>query len=369
MKKTTILFIITLLFAFFLCANTSALSTSAQSAVVIDGHGGSVIYEKNAHIRLGMASTTKIMTALVAIEKCPLEKQVQIADEAVGIEGSSIYLKHGETLSMEQLLYALLLQSANDAATAIAIEVAGSVDDFAVLMNEKAASLGLKDTNFTNPHGLYDDNHYTTAYELAVITKHALENETFRKIVSTFKQTIPLNNGEGTRVLVNHNKLLKIYDDAIGVKTGFTKKTGRCLVSAAEKDGTTVIAVTLNAPNDWNDHKAMLDLGFEKVKTYHLASPNGITLKIPVVGGTSDYITVTNVGGLSYTCEPLTANITSELIVDRFLFAPIKQDDVVGYVVYYNNGEEIGRVDLLAQNDVNQRKYKKSILDFFRSII
>ena len=368
MKKSIILLLVAL-FGAILCINTSALSTSAQSAVVIDGHGGSVIYEKNAHTRMGMASTTKIMTALVAIEKCPLKTQVQIADEAVGIEGSSIYLTYGETLSMEQLLYALLLQSANDAATAIAIEVAGSVDDFAVLMNEKAASMGLKDTNFTNPHGLYDDNHYTTAYELAIITKHALENETFRKIVSTFKQTIPLNNGEGTRVLVNHNKLLKIYDNAIGVKTGFTKKTGRCLVSAAKKDGTIVIAVTLNAPDDWTDHKAMLDLGFEKVKTYHLADPNGITLKIPVVGGTANYVTVTNIGGFSYTCEAKTANITSELIVDRFLFAPIKQNDVVGYIIYYNNGEEIGRVDLLAQNDVNQKKYKKSILDFFRSII
>lgn len=369
MKKTIILLLITLIFASLFCVSTSALSTSAQSAVLIDGHGGSVIYEKNAHTRMGMASTTKIMTALVAIEKCPLEKQVQIADEAVGIEGSSIYLKHGEVLTMEQLLYALLLQSANDAATAIAIEVAGSVDNFALLMNEKAASIGLKDTHFTNPHGLYDDNHYTTAFELAVITKHALENETFRKIVSTFKQTIPLNNGDGTRLLVNHNKLLKIYDDAIGVKTGFTKKTGRCLVSAAEKDGTTVIAVTLNAPNDWNDHTAMLDLGFEKIKTYHLASPSSITLKIPVVGGNSDYVTVTNPGGLSYTCEKETANITNEFILDRFLFAPIKQNDVIGHVIYYNNGEEIGRVDLLAQNDVSQKKYKKSLLDFFRSII
>lgn len=369
MKKTFIILLITVFFALSLCLGTSALSTSAQSAVLIDGHGGSVLYEKNAHSRMGMASTTKIMTALVAIENCPLDKQVQIDDKAVGIEGSSIYLTHGETLTMEQLLYALLLQSANDAATAIAIEVAGSIEDFAALMNEKADTMGLKDTHFTNPHGLYDDNHYTTAFELAVITKHALENETFRQIVSTVKQTIPLNNGDGTRLLVNHNKLLRLYDNAIGVKTGFTKKTGRCLVSAAEKDGTTVIAVTLNAPNDWNDHIAMLDLGFEKVKTYHLTAPNGITLKVPVVGGTFDYVTVTNPGGLSYTCEKSTANITSELIIDRFLFAPVKQNDVIGYVVYYNNGEEIGRVDLLAQNDVSKKKYKKTILDFFRSII
>ncbi len=365
MKKTICILVSTVLFISLMCVCASALSISAQSAVLIDGHGGSVIYEKDAHIRRGMASTTKIMTALVALENCPLEKQVKIADEAVGIEGSSIYLAHGETLTMKQLLYALLLQSANDAATAIAIEVAGSVEDFAVLMNEKASALGLKDTHFTNPHGLYDDNHYTTAYELAVITKYALENDTFRQIVSTAKETIPLNKDDGTRVLVNHNKLLRIYENAIGVKTGFTKKTGRCLVSAAEKDGTTVIAVTLNAPDDWNDHKALLDYGFEKVKTYHLAAPDSITHKIPVVGGESDYATVTNAGGLSYTCEKQTANITSELVIDRFLFAPVKQGDILGQVIFYNNGEEIGRIDLTAQNDVNQKKIKKKLFGLF----
>ncbi len=365
MKRKIYIFFIAAVILCSMCISASALNTSAQSAVVIDGDGGIVVYEKDAHTRRGMASTTKIMTALVAIENYPLDKEIKIADEAVGIEGSSIYLAHGEVLTMKNLLYALLLQSANDAATAIAIEVAGSVDEFANLMNKKAQQIGLKDTHFTNPHGLYDENHYTTAYELALITKYALQNETFRQIVSTVKTVIPLNNGDGSRVLVNHNKLLRIYDDAIGVKTGFTKMTGRCLVSAAERDGTTIIAVTLNAPDDWNDHRAMLDLGFENIETFNLASPEEMNFKISVVGGETDYVTVTNPGGLKYTCEKNNANITSEIIMDRFLFAPIKEGECLGQVIFYNNGEEIGRVDLLAQNNVKQKTIKKKLFGIF----
>ncbi|MBR5314699.1 MAG: D-alanyl-D-alanine carboxypeptidase, partial [Clostridia bacterium] len=213
----TVIWLILQSFAIGCCA----LDVSAHSAFVIDGDSGLTVYEKNADAKMGMASTTKIMTCIVAIENCNLEKDVSVSDKAIGVEGSSIYLQKGETLTMKQLLYALMLQSANDAATAIACEISGSTEEFAVLMNEKAKSLGLKNTHFTNPHGLYDENHYTTARELALITKHALENPTFREIVSTIKTTIPLNNDEGVRALVNHNKLLRIYDGAIGVKTGF----------------------------------------------------------------------------------------------------------------------------------------------------
>jgi len=309
---------------------------------------------------MGMASTTKIMTAIVAIENCPLERSVSVADAAIGVEGSSIYLKKGESLTMEQLLYALLLQSANDAATAIAIEVGGSVDGFAELMNEKADELGLTDTHFTNPHGLSDEQHYTTSYDLALITKYALQNPIFRKIVSTYKTTIP--SLDGTRVLVNHNKLLKLYDGTVGVKTGFTKKTGRCLVSAAEKEGTLLVGVTLNAPDDWNDHIRMLDHGFDTIKTYHLAEPSSISFRVPVVGGVASYVDVSNVGGLTYTCQKQNANIDEQLILDRFLFAPIEQGDIIGQIIYYNNGEEIGRLDLIAQNSVMQKTVKKKKL-------
>ncbi|MBE6643556.1 MAG: D-alanyl-D-alanine carboxypeptidase [Ruminococcaceae bacterium] len=360
MKKLIIAVILTVLTVFSACFEASAVSTSAHSAVLIDGNRGNIVYEKNAHERMGMASTTKIMTAIVAIENCPLERSVSVADAAIGVEGSSIYLKKGESLTMEQLLYALLLQSANDAATAIAIEVGGSVDGFAELMNEKADELGLTDTHFTNPHGLSDEQHYTTSYDLALITKYALQNPIFRKIVSTYKTTIP--SLDGTRVLVNHNKLLKLYDGTVGVKTGFTKKTGRCLVSAAEKEGTLLVGVTLNAPDDWNDHIRMLDHGFDTIKTYHLAEPSSISFRVPVVGGVASYVDVSNVGGLTYTCQKQNANIDEQLILDRFLFAPIEQGDIIGQIIYYNNGEEIGRLDLIAQNSVMQKTVKKKKL-------
>ena len=213
-----------------------------------------------------MASTTKIMTALVAIENCPIDKMVTVSPEAVGVEGSSVYLKANEKISMESLLYALLLSSANDAAAAIAYEVAGGIPEFAELMNEKAKSLGLENTHFANPHGLDDAEHYTTARELALIARAALENETFSKIVSTKKKTISIHDGEESRLLVNHNRLLFEYDDVVGVKTGYTKKCGRTLVSAAEKDGVHLIAVTLSDGNDWVDHRAMLDYGYEKIE-------------------------------------------------------------------------------------------------------
>ncbi len=343
----------------------NALGLSAESAVCIDGDAGLVAFEKNAHKRMGMASTTKIMTSLVALENCDLEKSVAVSNHAIGVEGSSIYLKHGEKLTMKELLYALLLQSANDAATAIAYEIGGSIENFAQMMNDKANALGLKDTHFTNPHGLYDENHYTTAYELAIITKNALDNPTFKEIVSTKKTVIPLNNGEGKRVLVNHNKLLNSYDGCIGVKTGFTKRTGRCLVSAAEKNGTTMIAVTLNAPSDWNDHKIMLDYGFGKITTYHLAFPEQFSYKVAVVGGQEEYIYATNTGGLKYTCFCENANIKSELILQNFMFAPVYKGDIIGQVIFYNNNDEIGRIDLISQNEVQRKIIKKKLFGIF----
>lgn len=348
-----------------LTVKASALSVSAQSAIVLEQSTGKVAFEKNAHTRMGMASTTKIMTALVAIENGNLEKTVEINDKAIGVEGSSIYLQRGEKLTLKELLYALLLQSANDAATAIAFEIGGSVENFAQMMNTKANELGLQNTHFTNPHGLYDENHYTTAYELAIITQKALENDIFRQIVSTKKTIIPLNNGEGSRVLVNHNKMLSYYDGAIGVKTGYTKKTGRCLVSAAERNGTTVIAVTLNAPNDWNDHTKMLDLGFESFITTTLAKKGELCYKIAVVGGKSCYVNVANHDEYVYTCLKRKANIKKEIILDRFLYAPIKKGDKIGQVIFSNNGEEICIIDLIAQESIEKLQTKRKILGIF----
>ena len=234
-----------------------AVATAAAADIVME-QSGYVLSAGNAHTRMGMASTTKIMTALLAIERLDPETVVTVPKEAVGIEGSSIYLTEGEQITVSDLLYGLMLESGNDAATALAIAAGGTVEDFVRLMNERAAELGLEDTHFSNPHGLSADDHYTTAYDLARLTCAALENETFAAIVSCKTKTI----SDGRRYLSNHNRLLRSYEGYIGVKTGYTRHAGRILVSAAERGESQLIAVTLADPDDWRDHAALLDYGF-----------------------------------------------------------------------------------------------------------
>ena len=330
--KKLLCVICALALGFCFCAPTNAEpadntvsvpSLSAKSAILINADDGSVYFESNADERMGPASTTKLMTALVALEHAQQNMPVKVPSDAVGIEGSSVYLIEGETLTLYELICALLLSSANDAAAAIAITVGGSIEGFCALMNEKAAEMGLRDTHFTNPHGLHDEEHYTTARELAKIAAHALSVPTIREIVSKYKMTIPHDGCADARLLVNHNKLLRSYDGCIGMKTGFTKKTGRTLVSAAEREGLTLIAVTLNAPDDWRDHAALLDYGFERYTRVIFANAGEYTYELPVVGGTEECIALTNSEPLSLVLPKDHASeeylITS---TSRFLYAP-----------------------------------------------
>ena len=268
-KIFAILIIATLIFSLFTIyaysAQKSEIKISAKAATLYDPETNTFLYKKNENLHLSMASTTKIMTAIVAIENADLNKIITVDDRAIGIEGSSIYLKTGEEISIESLLYALMLRSANDAAAALAYEISGSIEDFSCLMNEKASELGLCDTNFENPHGLDSDNHYTSAHDLSIISAYAISNPTLRQICSARKARI--ESSLETRIIINHNKLLSLYDGCIGIKTGYTKKSGRSLASAAEKDGRTLICVTINAPDDWNDHKKLFDFGFSKLYT------------------------------------------------------------------------------------------------------
>lgn len=341
-----------------------AASTSARSAVLYLPDTEDFLYCKNADLQLPMASTTKIMTALVALENSSLTDTVAIDDSAIGIEGSSAYLRHGDVLTMEELLYALLLQSANDAATAIACHISGGVDEFAILMNSKACELGLCNTHFTNPHGLDDENHYTTAKELAIIAANALKNDTFKKIVSTYKKTF--TSEERTRTYVNHNKLLRLYDGCIGVKTGFTKKSGRCLVGAAEKDGLTFITVTLDAPSDWNDHSAMLDFGFAEKKSVTLADIDEIHYELPVINGKSDKITVKNENRLTAILDNNGKEIKQHIKLPRYVTAPINKGDILGEIIYTIDGSQIGKVNLIATESIEQEKtFWDKILSLF----
>ncbi len=335
-----------------------APAVSSKSAVLVEAESGEIIFAKNPDERLPMASTTKIMTALVAIENADISKTVSVSPKAVGVEGSSVYLYADEKLTLEDLLYAMMLESANDAATAIAIEVGGDIAGFAEMMNDKAKKLGLKNTSFENPHGLDGEDHYTTAYELALITRAAMSNDKFREICSTYKKTIPLNETEGVRLLINHNKLLRSYDGAVGVKTGFTKKSGRCLVSAAERDGLQFIAVTLGAPDDWKDHASMLDYGFSLYEARTLCDIGSFSYVMPLSGSDTDHVILENAQKIT-AILPKTANeIKCVVELPRFCLAPIREGEEIGKLVYYLDGEKIAETAIIAKTGAESVKTK-----------
>lgn len=362
MKKYFCL-IVFIFFSVSFLPKADALNVSAQYACVIDGITGRVLFEKNAYEKHSMASTTKIMTALIALENGNKDDIVTVSKNAAGTEGSSIYLKQGEKITLCDLLYGLMLSSGNDAAIAIAEHVGGSVENFADMMTKKAKEIGAKNTSFKNPNGLDEDGHYTTAYDLALITRTALANETFREIVST--KTKNISNGEESymRTLTNHNKLLRLYPGCIGVKTGFTKKTGRCLVSAAEKDNSMLIAVTLNAPDDWNDHTNMLNYGFENSKAEPLIIKDMVMKTLPVKDGETDRLSLVaadniflNLGNDGLQKLSLDYKIPSNVT------APIKKGTQLGSVTVGYEGKNIKEIPLVAAADI---PYKEAVQEGF----
>ncbi|WP_334314208.1 D-alanyl-D-alanine carboxypeptidase family protein [Aneurinibacillus sp. Ricciae_BoGa-3] len=235
---------------------------SAQTAALIDVKSGRILASKDGGKRMRIASLTKIMTAIVAIEEGNIQDVVTTPPNAVGTEGSSIYLKNGERMKLEDLLYGLMLRSGNDAAVAIAQHVGGSMEGFVKLMNEKAEYIGMQSTHFMNPHGLDNPDHYSTAEDMAKLTAYALRNPEFQKIVSTQVKTISWEGESWARKLLNKNKMLRLYEGADGVKTGYTKLARRCLASSATRNGQQLAIVTLNAPNDWDDSMKWMDFGF-----------------------------------------------------------------------------------------------------------
>jgi len=359
MKKRAVLLAAILLMQILFPASVSAApAVSAQSAVLIDAASGKILYEKDAHTRRGMASTTKIMTALVALEQVSTDMIVTVDPRACGVEGSSVYLFPNEKITVEALLYALMLQSANDAAAAIAYAVSGSIEGFADLMNRRADEMGLTATHFENPHGLDGETHYTTAYELALIAMYALKNETFAKIVSTVKKTIPLHDSDVSRLLCNHNRLLREYDDIIGVKTGYTKKCGRTLVSAAERDGVRLICVTLNDGNDWADHRSLLDWGFSLYE--EVALTQGFSREIPVCGGTASSVRLQTRETPTAVLPQNHGEIRAVTEAPRFLYAGFREGDVLGRVVFYADGVQIGEALLYAEASVPILRSRKN---------
>jgi len=349
----TILFLLS--FMPFNAKNTQAIS--ASSYCVIDSVTGRILYEKNAHTKRGMASTTKIMTAIVALENSDINSVATVSRKASYTEGSSLYLKAGEKMKVIDLVYGLMLNSGNDAAVVLAEHIGGSVENFANMMNETAQKIGAVSTSFTNPNGLYDDNHYTTAYELALITRYALKNEQFRQIVSTKKYTAQTVGDARKIYLSNHNKLLGSFDGCDGIKTGFTKKTGRCLVSSVTRDGWQAICVTLNAADDWNDHKTLINKAFSEYKMQKLVSKGQYLKTLPVLKGVSDLVGA--VAGDSV-CVPIKENekIDFEMVYNlpENLDAPVVQGQLVGSVNLLFDKKAFASLDVIANASVEITK-------------
>ena len=360
-----LLLLLVLIFSLFTVyiSSEQRINVSARSAALYEPETKRFLYTKNSKERLGMASTTKIMTALIAIEALDLNEEIAIDSRAVGIEGSSIYLKRGEIMNALDLIYALLLQSANDAALALAYRIAGSIEDFATLMNQKVKELGLTDTHFTNPHGLDEKEHYTSAHDLAIISAEALNNDVFREITSTYKREI--ESSDTKRLLVNHNKMLKSYDGCIGVKTGYTTRSGRCLVSAAEREGLTLISVTIDAPDDWRDHTQMLNYGYSALEKRTLASVGQFSYEIPVLSGEGNSVRISNTEELKHIFNKFDPNIESHVRLSRYFSAPIAKGDILGTVIFTQNGEQIAILPLRAEESVHIYERKKGFFSIF----
>lgn len=352
MKKISVLFLVSVLIAalaiplYALPAITDT-AVSARHAALYEPVTDTFLYDKNGDTRAPMASTTKIMTALIVLEKENLNRVVTIPNDACGIEGSSIYMKPGERLSVKDLLYALLLQSANDAAAALALTISDTIEDFAALMNERAQSLSLTNTHFVNPHGLDDPEHYTSAKDLAKITAVAMDNQEFRDIVGTVKYAIPSGNDGSTRVLFNHNRLLRLYGDAVGVKTGFTKKSGRCLVGAACRDGLTLISVTLDAPNDWNDHIRLFDYGYTQMENRLLCPARTFSYALPLADGSSTEQFCINSEEVRAVLPKDAASPEMRINLPHFLVTRQKEGAVVGSIQYFYKGKLVGEAPLI----------------------
>ncbi len=363
MKKYLFVFLSLIVALPFLSVKTYAIS--AKSAVLICGDTGEVLYSKNANERMPMASTTKIMTALVLIENADLKREITVTKEMVLVEGTSMGLKAGDTLSLYDLLYGMMLCSGNDAANAISIAVGGSKERFVGMMNEKAKDLNLKDTHFDTPSGLDGKTHYTTAAELAVITREAMKYEVFKKAVSLESVTLCYGTPKVKHTLLNHNKLLRTYDDAVGVKTGFTKKSGRCLVSAAKKDGRYVIAVTLNDGNDWQDHRELLDLGLNSVK---LENIKGYASKLSVVNGEKP----AKVGSSGFKfCLKSDTKTQTAVYLPMFLYSPLRKGETAGYVKVFKDGKEIKESKIKTSSEIKSVKIskKEAFFENFRLIL
>jgi len=362
-----------LLFTFtFVAVAADEPTVSASSAVLIDGDTLEILYEKDAYKKRSMASTTKIMTSLIAVESGRLDDTVTV-NEKPYIEGTAIGFNKGDRLTLRDLCYAMLLESGNDAALLTAEHFSKTEKAFSELMNKRAAEIGMKNTSFVTASGLDADEHYTTAYDMALLGACAIKNSLFREICSAKSYKAEYIEPKITKYFSNHNRLLSSCEGVIGIKTGFTKKSGRCLVSACERDGKILVAVTLNAPDDWNDHKRLYGYGYslyEKV-TPELNFPDEIAVRgsdsAVISLGACEDLTVTALKG---------SKITAKVLCSKILYAPVNEGDAIGRIIIYQNGVKIGesnvvsfeKADISPDYVIYKPTFFRRIADYFINI-
>lgn len=369
MKRVSCVLLVFLLLFYNLCATACAKerSLSAQAYVLYCVENGEVLLEHNSNEKMKPASTTKIMTTLLALEEADKNERIVTFTEDMVAEGSSMYLKIGDTLHLSDLAVGMMMASGNDAANAAAISISKDIKSFSSLMNRRADEIGMKNTHFITPSGLDDENHYSTAYDLALLMNEALKSESFCEITKNTDMTVSFLTPRKEVTYHNHNRLLSLYEYCIGGKTGFTKSAGRCLVSAAKKDNVTLIAVTLNAPSDWDDHMKLYDYGFSKL-TGIKSDDSKEDFAAYVVGGEQDKVKL-----YCKSCDTAVVSVDDKdkikrtVYIPQFVYAPLRIDDCVGMVTYTLDGEIIAQNPLYASCDVN-RVELNSVERFFRRI-
>lgn len=342
-------------------------SVSSASAILVETESGRVLFAKNAQEPRAMASTTKIMTALLALEQP--DREITITEEMIRAEGSSMGLRAGDRLSLHELAAGMLSVSGNDAANAAAIAIDGSLSAFAARMNRRAAELGLTQTHFVTPSGLDAEGHETTAADLARLMRFAMENELFASLCGSPQVSVSFEEPEETRTYTNHNKLLTLLEGCIGGKTGYTKRAGRCLVSAAERDGIRLVAVTLSDPDDWNDHMALMEYGFSELELY-TEPQTAYSGRLPVTGGSAPFVSVRGEEGEAFpVLQEEAQRVECRVELPPFLYAPVHAGSQIGSLSYWLDGEEKCRMPLYAGQEItvrqDDRSFWEKIASFF----
>lgn len=369
MKKLLSLFVSLLLVLTAVpCITAAEVNTSARAYALYCVNNGELLLSQNPDERLPMASTTKIMTMLITLEIAEKEDRVVEFTDEMTAEGSSMYLKPGEKVRLSDLAAGMMMQSGNDAANAAAIAISGSIKRFVERMNQKARQLGLTNTRFVTPSGLDDEGHFSSARDMAVLMAYALENNSFRKLTSQPSVTVRFVDPPDQRVTYqNHNRLLSLYDGCIGGKTGYTMTAGRCLVTAAEREGLTLVAVTLDDRDDWDDHTALYDYGFSR---YTAVNKVCCDYHVPVAGGTADEISV-KAGECCGIVIPRDAlkQIKTTVLLPPFLYAPVTENEIVGRIVYMLDEQKKGEVLILSEESVSYNDRKRGLWEYLADVL